>query len=214
MSAITIKPMNSKKETKDFIKFQWKIYANDPNWVPPLIIERMELLDKKKNPFFQHSEMQLFMAYKNGEAVGRIAAITNQNHNEFQEDNNGFFGFFESVNDQEVASALVETARNWLKEKGKNGMYGPMNPSTNDEAGLLIDGFDSPPFVMMCHNPPYYAELLENTGLKKAKDLWAWYLDVGNNYQLPEKLVRVAEKTAKKYGVTIRNISLKKIKKV
>ena len=121
--------------------------------------------------------MDLFLAHKDGKIAGRIAAITNENHNKFHEDNLGFFGFFESINDSEVANALFEQVENWLKEHGKDGMMGPTNPSTNDEAGLLVDGFDTPPFVLMCHNPHYYAELIEKYGLTKAKDLWAWYQD-------------------------------------
>ncbi len=213
MSSVQIKKVESKKELKQFIKMQWNIYQNDPNWVPPLIMDRMDLLNKEKNPFYQHAEMDLFLAYKDGEIVGRIAAITNENHNKFHEDNNGFFGFFESIDDQEVAKQLLDTVKSWLKEKGKDGIMGPVNPSTNDEAGLLVDGFGSPPFVLMCHNPPYYQKLIENYGLTKAKDLWAWFIDSETaNANIPEKMYRVAEKTQKKYGLTIRNIDFKNFK--
>ncbi len=213
MSSIEIKKVESKKELKQFIKMQWNIYQNDPNWVPPLIMDRMDLLNKEKNPFYQHAEMDLFLAYKGGEIVGRIAAITNENHNKFHEDNSGFFGFFESIDDQEVAKQLLDTVKSWLKEKGKDGIMGPVNPSSNDEAGLLVDGFGSPPFVLMCHNPPYYQKLIENNGLTKAKDLWAWFIDSETaNANIPEKMYRVAEKTQKKYGLTIRNINFKNFK--
>ncbi len=213
MSSIEIKKVESKKELKQFIKMQWNIYQNDPNWVPPLIMDRMDLLNKEKNPFYQHAEMDLFLAYKGGEIVGRIAAITNENHNKFHEDNNGFFGFFESIDDQEVAKQLLDTVKSWLKEKGKDGIMGPVNPSSNDEAGLLVDGFGSPPFVLMCHNPPYYQKLIENNGLTKAKDLWAWFIDSETaNANIPEKMYRVAEKTQKKYGLTIRTIDFKNFK--
>ncbi len=212
MSHIEIKTVNSNKDLMNFIKLQWKIYANDPQWVPPLISDRKKLLDKKKNPFFQHSEMEMFLAYKDSELVGRIAAITNENHNKFQNDNVGFYGFYECIDDQEVNDTLFKTAEDWLKAKGKDKMLGPMNPSTNDEAGLLIEGFDTPPYVLMCHNPAYYAKLHDNYGLVKAKDLFAWHLDI-RGLELPEKIKRVVEASTKKYGLEIRNIHLKKLKK-
>ena len=136
MSDIEIRSVVSKKDLMQFIKLPWKIYKDDPYWVPPLIMDRKKLLDKKKNPFFQHAEMEMFLAFKDGEPVGRIAAITNDNHNKFHEDNIGFYGFFESVNENEVSRALFGKVEEWLKDKGKDGMLGPLNPSTNDEAGL------------------------------------------------------------------------------
>jgi len=195
MSSIEIKKVETKKELMQFIKMPWDIYKNDPNWVPPLIMDRKKLLDKKKNPFFQHAEMDLFLALKDGKIVGRIAAITNENHNKFHEDNVGFLGFFESIDDAEVSNSLFKTAEEWIKEKGKDGIMGPMNPSSNDEMGLLIEGFDSPPFVLMCHNPKYYSELIEKYGLTKAKDLWAWYQDAKTaQTKISDKMYRVAEK--------------------
>ena len=213
MSSVEIKKVETKKELMQFIKMPWDIYKDDPNWVPPLIMDRKKLLDKKKNPFFQHAEMDLFLALKDGKIVGRIAAITNENHNKFHEDNIGFFGFFESINDTEVSNALFETVEKWLKDHGKDGMLGPMNPSSNDEMGLLIDGFDSPPFVLMCHNPKYYSELIEKYGLTKAKDLWAWYQDAKTaQTKISDKMYRVAEKSAEKYGLTVRTINFKNMK--
>ncbi len=210
MSQIEIKPVVNNRDLIRFIKVPWKIYQDDPNWVPPLIMDRKKLLNRKKNPFYQHAEMEMLIAYKDGQPVGRIAAITNENHNKFQEDNNGFFGFYESINDPEVTAALLDQTRQWLISKGKDGMLGPLNPSTNDELGLLIEGFKTPPYIMMCHNPAYYQTLLENYGLKKAKDLFAWYVDLRER-ELPEKLLRVAETVTSKYGITIRNITLKKL---
>jgi hypothetical protein len=210
MDQVEIKKVSSKKELTLFIKFPWKIYKNDPNWVPPLIMDRKKLLDKKHNPFYTHAEMELFLAYKNNEVVGRIAAITNENHNKFHEDKMGFFGFFESVDDVQVAGVLFDAVKSWLKLKGKEGMYGPVNPSTNDEIGLLIEGFNTPPYVMMCHNPPYYQSLCEKNGQQKAKDIYAWYLDIRTN-KISEKMYRVADKAAKRAGITMRSLSLKKL---
>jgi len=212
MGEIEIRTVTSKKELMQFIKLPWKIYKDDPHWVPPLIMDRKKILNKEKNPFFQHAEMDMFLAIKEGEPVGRIAAITNENHNKFHEDNLGFFGFFESIDDLQVSTALFDKVDEWLKEKGKDGVIGPFNPSTNDEVGLLINGFDSPPYVMMCHNPPYYESLVEKAGYEKAKDLNAWFLDI-RGMELPEKIKRVANASVKKYGLTIRNIKLKNINK-
>jgi hypothetical protein len=210
MDKIEIKRVTNNGELVRFIKIPWKIYRDDPHWVPPLIMDRKKLFNRKKNPFYLHAEIELLIAYKNGHPAGRIAAITNANHNKFQEDNNGFFGFYESINDPDVTAKLLDETRQWLIGKGKDGMLGPINPSTNDELGLLIEGFDTPPFIMMCHNPPYYQTLLESYGLKKAKDLYAWYVDVRER-ELPEKLIRVAETVTSKYGIIIRNIKLKKL---
>jgi GNAT superfamily N-acetyltransferase len=212
MADITITTVSSKKELMRFIKFPWKIYQSDSNWVPPLIMDRKNLLDKKRNPFYKHAEMDLFLAFKEGELVGRIAAITNDNHNRFHEDKMGFFGFYESINDNEVTKKLFDSVVSWLKDHGMTGMYGPMNPSTNDETGLLIKGFDKPPYIMMCHNPPYYQTLIEDYGLEKAKDLYAWYVDAVND-EVPERTLRIVEKLAARYGIKIRNIRLKELKK-
>jgi GNAT superfamily N-acetyltransferase len=211
MNKIEIKTVRSKKDMTAFIKFPWSIYKDDPCWVPPLIMDRKKLFNRNKNPFFRHAEMELFLAYSNGKIVGRIAAITNENHNKFHNDNLGFFGFFESINDPNVSNLLLNRVKTWLKERGKEGMIGPMNPSTNDEAGLLIDGFNTPPFVLMCHNPKYYQELLENYGLIKAKDLYAWYIDA-DKVTITEKMARVSSKICESTGLILRNIKLKNLK--
>ena len=211
MGTVEIRTVKSNKDLMQFIKFPWKIYKNDPAWVPPLIMDRKKLLDKKHNPFFTHAEMEMFLAFRDGELVGRIAGITNENHNKFHEDNLGFFGFYETINDKAVSDALLDRAFSWVKEKGKNGIMGPMSPSTNDEVGLLIEGFKTPPYLMMCHNPEYYLDLLEGYGLEKAKDLYAWYFDIRGK-GLPDKLVRVAELAKERSGITIRNMKIKDLK--
>jgi GNAT superfamily N-acetyltransferase len=211
MNKIEIKTVSYDKDIIKFIKFPWNIYKNDPCWVPPLIIDRKKLLNKRENPFFQHAAMELFLAYRDGKIVGRIAAITNENHNKFHNDNLGFFGFFESIDDQTVASMLLDKVKEWLKKHGKNGMFGPMNPSTNDEAGLLIKGFDTPPYILMCHNPQYYQALLENHGLTKAKDLYAWHV-TADKVTITEKMTRVSSKIYENSGLTLRNIKLKNLK--
>lgn len=194
-------------QTATFIKAQWNFYRDDPYWVPPLVMERKKLLSTTKNPFFRHAEMQLFLAKRDGEIVGRIAAIVNHNHNLTHKDTVGFFGFFECVQDQGVATALFTAAEQWLRDRGMTHIRGPVNPSMNDECGLLVHGFDGPPVILMTYNPPYYADLIEGAGFAKAKDLYA-YLIRQENYR-SEKLLRLAERIQERNGVTFRNIELK-----
>ncbi|MCD6374719.1 MAG: GNAT family N-acetyltransferase [Caldisericaceae bacterium] len=212
--AIEVFAVRTKKEFKEFLNLEWKINQNTPNWVSPLRMERAKLLDKKKNPFFKHAEMEMFLAKKDGNLVGRIAAIVNENHNKFHGDNWGFWGFFESINDQQVANALFTAAADWLRAKNRDNMVGPMNPSTNDECGLLIEGFDTPPFVMMTHSPDYYPALVEGFGNKKIKDLYAWYLTTETALaNITDKLERIANKIKERHSITFRNAELKHIKR-
>jgi len=208
--SVTVRPVQSKKDLMTFIKFPWKIYKNDPNWVPPLIMNEKNLLDKNKNPFFEHSECEYLLAYKNDKVVGRIASLVNHNHNEFHEEKTGFFGFFESINDEIVAKSLFESAENWIREQKMDRMRGPMNPSTNDTIGLLIDGFQSPPVLMMTYNPTYYIDLFEKVSLEKSKDVFAYYIDT--TVPISDKIKRVAEIIKKRYKLTIRNVNMKKLR--
>ncbi len=211
--AVRIVPVETKRQKKQFIDLEWDLNKNTPNWVGPLRMERKEILDTQKNPFFQHADIHLFLAYKEENLCGRIAAITNDNYNQFHGNNEGFWGFFESINDQDVANALFDAAANWLKEKGKDRMLGPENPSTNDEVGTLIDGFDTPPFIMMTHNPDYYPRLIETYGHTKAKDLYAWFATTeGAEKSISEKMLRVSGKILKKYDIKLRHINLKNLK--
>ncbi len=210
MSAVTIRPVRTSADEMKFIKFLWKIYKDDPHWVPPLIMDRKKLIDKKKNPFYQHSEMELFLAERNGEVVGRIGAIVNYNHNKEHEDKVGFFGFYESVNDQEVADALFNEAKNYLRSKGMTQMRGPASPSVNDEYGLLVDAFDKSPVVLMTYNPPYYANLFEKYGMKKLKDLYAYLLSQDSVYS--ERLTRFNEIVKQREGLTFRSLNMKDFK--
>ena len=205
---IEISKVSSQADLMSFIKFPWKIYDGDPHWVPPLIMDRKKLFDPKKNPFFKHAEMQLFLAKKQGEIVGRIAAIKNDLHNQNHNDKVGFFGFFESINDQEVANSLFDTAKQWLKDKGFDAMRGPANPSSNDEYGLLVEGFSDSPRILMTYNPEYYIKLFENYGLIKAKDLNAWMLET-DKVLSSEKLKRVAEIAQQRSRLKISQLDMK-----
>ncbi len=202
----TVRPIGQNEVLK-FIKCQWNFYQNHPNWVPPMIMDRKKLLNTKGNPFFKHAEMQLFLAERDGTVVGRIAAITNENHNKAHNDKVGFFGFFECENSQDTANALFEAASAWLKDRGMDTVRGPVNPSLNDECGLLVDGFDKKPQILMTYNPEYYADLIEKFGFEKAKDLYAFRLD-RDKYQ-SDKLNRLRDAICERYGVTIRNVDFK-----
>jgi GNAT superfamily N-acetyltransferase len=168
------------------------------------------LLSRTKNPFFEHAAAEYFIAERNGGVVGRIAAISNRLHNETHEDRVGFFGFFESVDDQDVANALFEAAAGWCRELGHDVLRGPASFSVNDECGLLVEGFDTPPALMMPHNPPYYIGLLERAGFVKAKDLWVYQGGSEQGYvPVPERLARATEMIRQRLGITLRSLNMK-----
>lgn len=208
---ITISKVLTKKDLMRFIKLPFKLYKNDPYWVAPLILDQKIFFNPKKNPYYEHSEVQLFLAWKNKKVVGRISAHTNTQHNKFHEDKVGFFGFFESINDQTVANKLFSAASNWLESKHMDTMRGPMNFSTNHECGLLVDGFDSSPFIMMNHNPPEYQKLYEQAGLVKEMDLLAYLIP---RKPTPDRLVKVVDKLQKRGRFEVRELSSKNKKEL
>lgn len=193
-------------EKDRFVKFQWQIYRNDLHWVPPLIMERHDLLDPDENPFYEHADVALFLARRGEEIVGRIAAVEDRNYNAFHKSKTAYFGLFECVNDREVAAALVAAARNWARWRGLDTLLGPMNLSTNCEVGLLVEGFDSDPYLQMSYNPRYYGELLEACGLRKAKDLFAWERTA--KAPPPDRYVRIADKVRAQRGLAVRGVKL------
>ncbi|MDH3732985.1 MAG: N-acetyltransferase [Gemmatimonadota bacterium] len=195
-------PVNTRRDLKTFIAFPWSIYRDDPDWVPPLKMDMRNAFDPSKHPFHLHSEAQPFLAWRGDEPVGRICAIRNRRHEEFHEEPVGFFGFFECIEDQTVAAALLDTVRDWLRERGLEAMRGPTSFSTNEVSGLLVDGEPGPPFVMMPHNPPYYPTLLEEYGFVKAKDLLAW----AKENVTPPHLVRGADIVNRRYKMTVRTL--------
>ena len=209
MSRIEISEVTSKRDRDLFIKFPWQIYRNDPAWVPPLIIERKEFLDRKKHPFYEHGDAALFLARRDGQIVGRIMASDDPNYNSLHEANVGCFGMFECIDDKEVAAALFAAAEEWVRRKGRTEIMGPIDYSTNYVCALLIDGFEHPPTLLTSHNPPYYAALIESCGFNKAKDWYAWWF---TEFPKPvERLRKIAEARAGKYSVTIRPANLKKV---
>ena len=202
---------SDKPGVERFIDVPWRIYnkKEHPEWVPPLRMSVQANLDTVKNPFYSRAQIQLFLALRGGEAVGRIAAIDNQAHNEFHNEKIGFYGFFECMNDQEVADALFLVAEKWLKARGLERMRGPMNPSTNHECGLLVRGQRQHPTIMTTWNPKYYVELHEKSGLKGVKDTVAYLVPTGKIDALPPKVVAYAERVKRESSITFRDFDLK-----
>jgi hypothetical protein len=207
MPPFTIRPVSSSSDLKKFIRLPWKIYKNDPAWTPPLLMERKEFLDPKKNPFFEHAEVALFLAEKDGEPVGRISAQVDHLHNETHKERTGFFGLFECIDDPDVASALLNNAGGWLKTRGMDRIRGPFSFSINEEVGIVVKGRENPPFVLMAHSAPYYEKLLEGWGLKKLKDFYCWRYD--SSRPVPEAAMQLAEEARKYPGLTIREVNPK-----
>jgi GNAT superfamily N-acetyltransferase len=198
--------VRSDRDRSEFIELPYRLYRDDPNWVPPLRRDVRELIDPEKHPFHQHATVELFLARRNGDVVGRIAAVRNELQLKTHHDLTGFFGLFETVNDERVSKALLDAARTWLVERGLDNMRGPASFSLNEEAGLLVDGFDGPPVVMMTYNPPWYADLLERYGLKKSKDLVAyWWADA----KPTPRLMKAADVLRKRFNVSLRTLDKK-----
>jgi hypothetical protein len=203
--------VKNKQDLMTFIRFPWKIYKGNQYWVPPLIKDQLSKF-APNHPFRSHSEMILFMAHRGGQIVGRMAGIIDHHYIEFHQEKVGFFGFFESFPDPEVAERLLSKAGGWLKEHGMEKMAGPMNPSTNDECGLLVEGFDASPCLMMPYNPRYYPSLLEGVGLKKAMDLYAYRLE--ESFFLDDRLFRITERLIKRDSqLRVRPINLRHLDK-
>jgi GNAT superfamily N-acetyltransferase len=199
----------TRRQRKEFVRFPWLVYRGDPLWVPPLLMERKAFIDPRKNPFFQHADIALFLARCNGRPAGRIAAIINHNHNRFHQDRVGFFGLFECLDDWDVAKALLDTASAWLRQRGMEVMRGPASFSTNEEIGLLVDGFQESPMIMMPYNPPYYAAFLERYGFRKEKDLCAF---IRSAHDMPERLYRLADKIKEKGRFQVRKLRMAELK--
>lgn len=209
---IKIVPVKTKKQLRKFIDFPHDLFEGDPNYVPELFIAQRDMLTKGKHPSHEHIELQLFLAMKEGKIVGRVASIFNQNHIKFTGKRDGFFGFFDAIDDETVSEKLLYAAFDFLKSKNINNVIGPVNFSTNDPLGLLVDGFDSPPQIMMTYGKPYYANLLERFGFLKRMDLLAYWF---NHDTIPERIVSLAkniEQRLQRNNITIRTINLKDYK--
>jgi GNAT superfamily N-acetyltransferase len=202
--SIEVRPVASRRELTTFVKLPRRLYRNEPLWVPPLTFERRQFLDRRKNPFFKHAEAEYFLAWRDGRAVGRITAQVDHHFNEFQGNDWGMFGFFECEDDQEVADALLAAAERWLRERGRDRMVGPMNFTTNDECGVLVDGFEEPPSILTDWTHRYYPKLLEGAGVVKAMDLYMWDLNVSQRDEVHPAIWEAAAQVESKHAITVR----------
>ncbi|MBM3422552.1 MAG: GNAT family N-acetyltransferase [Chlorobi bacterium] len=208
---IEIRQVRTKKERRQFITFAWQVYRSDPElnryWVPPVISDYMKTLDKEVYPLYDHADLAMFTAWKDGKLSGTIAAVENRRHNEIHEDRVGFWGFFECFNDQAVADALFDAAAGWLRNKGLDTMRGPVSPSMNDQCGMLVKGFDSSPVFLMLYNPPYYNDLVQKAGHHIGQELLAWYID--QKLIDIERLRRISQHVMKREGLSVRVLDMK-----
>ena len=209
MANISVKPVTDKQGLNDFLEVPHVVHANDPHWVAPLFLERKDHLDPKKNPFFQHAEAQLFVAYRDSKPVGRISAQDDRLRLEIHKDNKGMFGFLDAVDEPDVFAALTSAASGWLQARGRSGMLGPFSFSINEEMGLLIDGFDTPPNMMMPHGTRYAASRLEELAFTKAKDVIAYHYEFAGQ---PALLKKMRSRIALNRDIEVRTINLKDMK--
>ncbi len=210
---MVVRPVDSARDLKRFIALPYDLHQGDPQWVPQLRMDMATMLSRTKNPFFQHSDALYFLAERAGKVVGRIAAIENRQHNAYYQDSIGFFGFFECIDDQAIARGLFDAAAAWLRSRKMTVMRGPTSFSTNDECGLLVEGFDTPPTLLNPHNPAYYVPLVEGAGFTRIKDMYQyWKAVTDDDIALPERLVRGAQIAAERYNLTARKLDMKHFK--
>jgi GNAT superfamily N-acetyltransferase len=209
VASVEIRPVRSRRELKRFVKVPFRLHRDHPQWVPPLIFDRMQFLNRKRNPWFEHGEAELFVAMRDGEPVGRVSAQIDRGWDETQGGGDGMFGFFETVDDRAVAAPLLGAAEEWLAARGRRRLLGPMDFTTNDEVGILIEGYELRPMILQNWHPPFYRELLEGLGYGKAMDLLMWYLELGKlkeGDQFAPEIHAAAAKALREEGIAIRNI--------
>jgi GNAT superfamily N-acetyltransferase len=209
MASVSIRPVRTRRELKRFVKVPFGLHRDHPQWVPPLVFERMEFLNRRKNPWFEHGEAELLIAERDGQPVGRISAHLDHRWDEYQGGSDAMFGFFESSRDPEVARALLGAAGEWAAAKGRARILGPMDFTTNDEIGILIEGYERRPMILEPWHPPYYRELIEAEGFEKTMDVLMWELQFGDlkeGERFDPSIHTAAEKALREEGITIRNM--------
>lgn len=209
--SIQVRQVESQDDRKKFVKVPWLVYRDDPCWVPPLMADVSDTIDPRKNPFFEHGEAALFLAEREGgEVVGRITAHTNRLHNEYHRDMTGFFGFFESIDDEKVSRSLFDAAQDWLKQHECDKVVGPESFSINEEVGFLVEDREGPPMILCPYTPGYYTRLVEAAGFEKAKDLYGWSYEVGN---IPDEALKVAHAVEKHPSLAVRQADPKHLER-
>jgi hypothetical protein len=209
MAGVSIRPVRTRRDLRRFVRLPFRLHRDDPQWVPPLILDRMQFLNRRKNPYFEHAEAEYFIAERDGEPVGRITAQLDRRWDEYQGGADGMFGFFETVDDREVAEGLFAAAEEWLRDRGRKRLLGPMDFTTNDEIGLLIEGYELRPMILQNWHPRFYRDLVEGAGFEKTMDLLMWFLALGElkeGDQFDASIHAAAENALREEGVTIRNI--------
>jgi len=205
--SVEVRPVRDRRGLRTFIGVPFALYRNEPRWVPPLLMDVKKRLDRDKNPFFEHAEAEFFVAYRDGRAVGRISAHVDHHLNEFQGNDWGLWGWFESEDDPDTARALLASAEAWLRERGRGTMVGPMDYTTNDECGLLVEGHDRPPLILCPWHFPYYQGLIENGGgHDKAMDLYMWSLHVTGRDKVNPRIWEVADRVEAEHGILCRHM--------
>jgi hypothetical protein len=209
-SDINLVQVDNESVKNQFINFPYKLFKDEPNWVPPLRFDVRNNLDTKKNPLYDHTKIEMWLAFRDGKVIGRIAGIINKAHNDFHKDKVGFFGFFECINDQKAANMLFDKAAEFCRANGMDTMRGPVNPSTNDECGLLMDAYDQPNVMLMPYNFKYYGDLIEGYGFKKERDLYAlWIPSEVINHPIMEKFNRISDMILRREDLVIRKVNMK-----
>jgi GNAT superfamily N-acetyltransferase len=209
MGSVTIRPVRSRRELKGFVKVPFRLHRAHPQWVAPLVYERLEFLSRDKNPYFEHAEAELFVAERDGEPVGRISAQVDHRWDEYQGGSDAMFGFFETADDPDVARALIEAASEFATSKGRSRLLGPMDFTTNDEIGILIEGYERRPMILEPWHPPYYRELIEAEGFAKTMDVLMWELQFGDlkeGESFDPAIHAAARKALEDEGIAIRNM--------
>lgn len=209
MPHVEVIPVQTRRDRQQFFNFPWTLYRDDPNWVPPIRIVQKELLNFRRHPFYDDAEIRNFLALRDGQPAGRIGAIVNHAHNRWYHEKRGFFGFFETVDDAAVSGALFDAARQWFAGQGIEAVRGPVNPSLNYEVGLLIDGFDDPPWFMMTYNKPYYGRLIEEYGFCKAQDMFAFWGHLGMLEDVTRRLSSLSQSVLDRFQLTCRPMNIK-----
>ncbi len=211
--AVNVKEVSGRGDLKRFIDLPFRLHSNHPLWVPPLKIERRLFLNRKMNAFFTHGEAEYFLAWRDGEVVGRITAHINHAFDDYQKKNWGWFGFLEFEDDQDVLEALFAAAEGWLRERGKERMVGPACFAMNDDSGILIEGFDLRPMIVQPWHPPYYQQRVEQAGMAKAMDLLMWNLEVTNRDKVMPVIWELAEKVQSEHGIRVRPMRRRQLRK-
>lgn len=205
-----VRAVRSRADRRRFIDYAYRRHRDDPHWVPPLRLGEADRLNPAKNPFFAHAEVELFLAWRDGRVAGRIGAIDDRLHNDTHRERTAMFGFFEAE-DADASRALLSAVEAWARARGRTHVRGPINPSLNDNCGLLIDGFDTDPMLLMPHNPPGYARFIESAGYHKVKDLFAWLYDLSQ--PVPPVIARLAERQRLKLRLELRTIDASEFKR-